>query len=132
MLGELREEALRLELGFQQEQLRRHERDEHDEVEARRIRRRVEMVIQQLEATGAPSSMRLPDEGKAQVYAWLKREDRSVAWLARQVERSRGHLQAVLAQERDISPALAERLSEATGIEIDVLTPLGLSRAVAS
>lgn len=114
--------------------------DVSEELEARRLSRRLAMVVEHFEATDVAPSLRMPRDGSDQVYSWLKRLDPpgNVTWLATKIRKANGepisrqHLYAVLAGDRDISPSLAQRLSDVTGIDIELLTPIGASWAVAS
>jgi len=75
--------------------------------------------------TQARSRRHIPATGAEAVYAWLTANERSGAWLARQVGRSRPHVQEVLRRERDISPSLAADIARVTGVAAELLLPVG-------
>lgn len=52
------------------------------------------------------------------IRQWLDKEDRSVAWLARQIDRPRVTLNQWLNRESDIPVSVALKISEITGLDV--------------
>ena len=98
----------------------------------RETQRRVAEQMRQLtkgtrRVTRIPRAM--PEEGEAILRQWLDREERPVAWLARQTNYTQQHLHEVLNGTRPITPPVAESIERVTGIPADVLLPLEHARA---
>lgn len=99
----------------------------------RETQRRVAEQMRQLTKGTRPVNHRvpraLPAEGEAILRQWLDREERPVAWLARQTNYTQQHLHEVLAGSRPITRPVAEAIERVTGIPADVLLPLEHARA---
>lgn len=65
----------------------------------------------------------MPAEAETMLRQWLDREERPVAWLARQTNYTQQHLHEVLAGTRRITPPVAAAIERVTGIPTDVLLP---------
>lgn len=115
--------------------------EERDELEARRLARRLSVVVHEMggarmglgESTGL-----MPVAGVEAVEAWLERERRPRSYLAEMCKNRAGdsvsttHMTYVLGRQREVSPRLAAEIARVTGLDVDLLLPLAAAKAVAS
>lgn len=57
------------------------------------------------------------------IIKWLKDNERSVSWLARQVDRSSACVGKWLKNQSDIPTSVALKISEITGLEVRQICP---------